>query len=187
MALRWHLEHGVQPGCVDRITALHADYYRRLVGFGTEFEQQVRSGLSEFCAHADAGECALWLAVVDDGPDAPLDVAPSRIHGSIAIDARHATTRGAHLRWFIASDALRGSGAGHALLDAALTFCDARGYAGIHLWTFDRLPAARHLYEKKGFVLAHGQVGRRWGTEVNEQLFVRGRVDVPAVLQAEGG
>ena len=47
--------------------------------------------------------------------------------------------------------AVRGTGAGTALLSAAMAFCQAQGYQRTYLWTFDGLPAARHLYEKFGF------------------------------------
>jgi glycerol-3-phosphate dehydrogenase len=39
------------------------------------------------------------------------------------------------------------------------------------LWTFDGLEAARHLYEKAGFRLAHQQRGTQWGIAVDEQRF----------------
>lgn len=52
-----------------------------------------------------------------------------------------------------------------------MAFCRARGHRRVYLWTFEALDAARHLYEKAGFRLAHQQRGRQWGTEVNEQRF----------------
>ncbi|HQQ15750.1 MAG TPA: GNAT family N-acetyltransferase, partial [Deltaproteobacteria bacterium] len=57
------------------------------------------------------------------------------------------------------------------LLSTAVDFCRSRGYARIHLWTFEGLDAARHLYEKAGFRLVEERIGARWGTEVNEQRF----------------
>jgi len=43
------------------------------------------------------------------------------------IDGAHAARDGAHLRWFIVSDAVRGSGVGNRLLGSATDFCRARG------------------------------------------------------------
>ena len=60
-----------------------------------------------------------------------------------------------------------------ALLAAAMDFCQSRHYERVHLWTFEGLDAARHLYEKSGFRLAHQQRGTQWGAEVNEQKFER--------------
>jgi GNAT superfamily N-acetyltransferase len=80
-------------------------------------------------------------------------------------------TRGAHLRWFIVSDALRGRGVGTMLMDAAMEFCRDKGYSQTYLWTFAGLSAARRLYEKAGFVLVEERSGAQWGVEVKEQRF----------------
>jgi GNAT superfamily N-acetyltransferase len=103
-------------------------------------------------------------------------VESGEILGSIVIDGAGAESEGAHLRWFIVSDKLRGSGAGNQLMRAAMDFCRDRQYRRVYLWTFDQLHAARHLYEKYGFRLASEQLGTQWGKEVNEQLFVKGDV-----------
>jgi len=50
-----------------------------------------------------------------------------RIEASVTIDGSRTAEEGAHLRWFIASDATRGRGVGRALLREALAFCDERG------------------------------------------------------------
>lgn len=154
------IQRGYVPGCIGRIAELHARYYHQLVGFGLAFESKVARELAEFCEHARAEDDALWLALED-----------GEVVGSIAIDARHLDTAGAHLRWFITADAVRGSGLGSRLLDIALAFCRERDYRHVHLWTFEGLAAARHLYEKSGFRLAHEQRGTQWGSEVNEQRF----------------
>jgi len=155
------IHSGYLPGCIGRITQLHANHYAMQSGFGVEFEAKVATELGRFCRGFDAVRDGLWLAV--EG---------GQVLGSIAIDGTHAGEKGAHLRWFIVSDELRGSGVGSHLLRAALRFCSDRNYRRIYLWTFDQLHAARHLYEKHGFVLARSQRGSRWGTQVNEQLFV---------------
>ncbi|NNF78437.1 MAG: GNAT family N-acetyltransferase, partial [Rhizobiales bacterium] len=78
-----------------------------------------------------------------------------------------------HLRWFIVSDALRGTGVGRTLLGEALNFCDRQGFKETHLWTFKGLDAARRLYEANGFVLADEYWGDQWGKKVREQRFAR--------------
>jgi len=156
------LSRGYQPGCIGRIAELHARYYAAHVGFGVYFESKVARELAAFCEGYDETRDGLWLAERDE-----------RVEGSIAIDGSHANTEGAHLRWFITSEALRGSGAGSALLQQAMEFCDARGYRKVYLWTFDGLQAARHLYEKHGFRLVSQQAGRQWGAQVQEQRFER--------------
>jgi GNAT superfamily N-acetyltransferase len=148
------------PGCIGRIAELHATYYHRHAGFGIYFEGKVAREMSEFCERYSEERDGLWLAL-DEG----------RIEGSIAIDGSHAGRDGAHLRWFITSDIVRGTGIGTALLTSAIEFCRERRYGRIYLWTFEGLDAARHLYEKHGFSLVRQQTGTQWGAEVNEQYF----------------
>ena len=153
---------GYRPGCIGRIAELHGRYYARTAGFGMHFESRVARELAAFCERFDPARDGLWLALHGDG-----------IEASIAIDGQHAAEEGAHLRWFIASDATRGSGIGQRLLTAALDFCHERDYRRIHLATFEGLDAARHLYEKHGFRLIHQEPGNQWGHVVNEQGFER--------------
>ena len=156
------IEEGYRPGCIGRVAQLHAAYYSRANGFGVEFEAKVARELGDFCRSYTKGRDGLWLSV-----DA------KEIQGSIAIDGSNAVTDGAHLRWFIASQALQGLGVGRQLLAKALEFVDIKGYERTYLWTFDGLHAARYLYELHGFRLVHERLGSQWGTEVREQKFVR--------------
>ncbi len=158
-----NIHFGYRPGCIGRIAQLHAEFYSVATGFGVDFEAKVARELADFCLDYQPTRDGLWLVM--DGP---------RIEGSIAIDGSNVAGHGAHLRWFITSDQTRGSGMGQQLLAAALAFCASRGYPRVYLWTFDELPAARHLYEKNGFRLARTQRGTQWGREVNEQLYERG-------------
>jgi GNAT superfamily N-acetyltransferase len=93
------------------------------------------------------------------------------MQGSLIIDGLDAETSGAHLRWFIVADALRGGGAGRMLLETGVAFCRKNGFPSVHLWTFEGLHAARHLYESVGFRLVAENTGSQWGTEVTEQYF----------------
>ena len=154
------LHQGYLPGCIGRVAELHATYYSPRVGFGLFFESKVARELAAFCEAYQEGRDGLWLVRVD-----------GRVEGSLAIDGSRAATEGAHLRWFIASDAVRGTGAGNALIAAAVAFCRAQHYGSITLWTFDGLAAARHLYEKAGFRLVLEQQGSQWGQLVTEQRF----------------
>jgi len=152
---------GYVPGCIGRIAQLHAEYYAKHASFGLHFEAKVAKELAQFCQSFAPDRDGLWLAVTPD------------IEGSIAIDGTHAATEGAHLRWFITSDALRGQGIGRELLHSAVRFCDERGYRRVFLWTFAGLDVARHLYESMGFRLEHQSPGSQWGKTVQEQRFVR--------------
>jgi GNAT superfamily N-acetyltransferase len=155
-----NIHPGYLPSCIGRVVELHASYYAQTAGFGLPFEAKVASELAAFCLRFDAARDGLWLAEQD-----------GVVHGSIAIDGAHSADGGAHLRWFITSDATRGKGTGAQLLSAAMAFCEARDYARVHLWTFEGLHAARHLYEKHGFRLSHSEPGMQWGKQVTEQRF----------------
>jgi GNAT superfamily N-acetyltransferase len=148
------------PGAIGRVTELHGIYYRQHAGFGLYFESKVACELAEFLRRYDSDRDGIWLAL-----------SGGRIEGSIVIDGLEADGEGAHLRWFIVSDSLRGSGAGNKLMTEAMDFCRRRQYRKIYLWTFEGLNAARHLYEKHGFRLTRQQRGQQWGSEVNEQRF----------------
>lgn len=160
MEPEFRIESGYIPGLIGRIVELHGTYYHEHWGFGIYFEAKVASELSEFLSRFDKKRDGIWVATVNN-----------RIEGSIVIDGIQAMDKGAHLRWFIVSDVLRGKGAGRQLLDTAINFCNIKGYKTTYLWTFEGLNAARHLYEDAGFKLIKQQSGLQWGTEVNEQYF----------------
>lgn len=153
---------GYRPGLIAGITRMHIDYYTRTAGFGRAFEAVVAGGLADFCARLDHPDNEIWTVLCG-----------GRIVGSIAIDGQDLGPGMAHLRWFILDDSLRGLGFGRCLMAQALAFVDSRRFEETHLWTFDGLQAARHLYEAHGFRLTEQRPGAQWGSEVLEQRFVR--------------
>ncbi len=152
---------GYVPGAIGRVAELHAAYYSKAWDFGLYFEARVASELAEFMRRFDAGRDGFWTANHR-----------GRVEGSIAIDGARASTEGAHLRWFILSDALRGLGVGNRLMQQAIGFCREREYSRVFLCTFRGLDPARHLYEKFGFRLAQEIEGEQWGKRVLEQRYV---------------
>ncbi|SPB16275.1 MarR family transcriptional regulator [Caballeronia novacaledonica] len=151
---------GYRPGCIGDVASLHARFYAHHAGFGVFFERKVATELAAFAESLPAPGKALWLVVEGE-----------RTLGSLAIDG-DASTRVAHLRWFIVDDALRRSGMGRQLMARAMDFVDAH-YDETYLWTFKSLDTARHLYESFGFTLTDEAEGARWGTPVTEQRFAR--------------
>ena len=152
---------GYVPGTIGRVAELHASYYSKHWDFGLYFEAKVATELAEFLRRYDAARDGFWTAIQD-----------GRVEGSIAIDAAKAAAEGAHLRWFVLSDALRGRGVGNRLMREAIGLCRQRGYPRVFLWTFQGLEPARHLYEKFGFRLAEQIAGEQWGKRVLEQRYV---------------
>lgn len=160
---------GYVPGSIGRVAELHGIYYHKNWNFGLFFEAKVASELAQFLGRYEEGRDGFWTVSVKD-----------RVEGAIAIDAIHGMEEGAHLRWFIVSDELRGKGAGNHLIETAVRFCREKEYAKIYLWTFAGLSPARHLYEKAGFRLVEEHQGAQWGTAVREQRFVCDLADVPS-------
>jgi RimJ/RimL family protein N-acetyltransferase len=151
---------GYIPGSIGRVAELHGTYYHKHWGFGPFFEAKVATELSAFIGRYNDSRDGFWTVSLD-----------GRVEGSITIDGIHAEEKGAHLRWFIVSDAAGGRGVGNRLIHTAIDFCRIKGYNLVYLWTFEGLEAARHLYEKVGFELVDQHRGTQWGTEVNEQRF----------------
>ena len=148
------------PGSIGRVAELHGIYYHQYWNFTVFFEAKVAAELSEFLGRYDEKRDGFWTASLN-----------GRVEGSITIDGIHAEKEGAHLRWFIVSDVLRGRGIGNQLIKKALDFCRNQGYRRVNLWTFEGLGAAKHLYDKNGFKLVEEYRGIQWGIEVNEQRF----------------
>lgn len=159
---------GYLPGVIGKVTELHARYYAEQWGFGAYFEAKVASEMSDFIRRYDPSKDRIWSLVCDGS-----------IEGSITIDGSSEADGCAHLRWFIVSDGLRGTGAGKHLMRQAVAFCREAGCSSIYLWTFHGLAAARHLYETYGFRLTEERGGSQWGTPVREQRFELS-VDNPA-------
>lgn len=149
---------GWLPGAIGAIAAMHGRFYAREHGFGVYFEAKVAAECAGFCSRFDPARDGLWL-LVDAG----------RILGSIVIDGTD--TAGAHLRWFIVDDEVRGRGLGRRMLEAAMGFCRRAGHRQVHLTTFAGLDAARALYEQSGLRLVHEADGETWGARVHEQRF----------------
>jgi len=152
---------GYVPGAIGRIAELHGVYYHHHWQFGLYFEAKVASELSAFLGRFEKKSDGFWTITLD-----------GRVEGGLAIDGIDSESDGAHLRWFILSDKLRGKGVGNQLMVQAVGLCKDCKYTSVYLWTFEGLYAARHLYEKFGFVLEEEQVGEQWGTQVKEQKFV---------------
>ncbi|MEO1160058.1 MAG: GNAT family N-acetyltransferase [Pseudomonadota bacterium] len=155
---------GYRPGAVAAITAHHINYYAREWGFGLPFETKVALECAAFFQRYDDRLDRAWLVVRDDA-----------IEGSLILDHDKAgeTHDGLHLRWFIMSNRLRGTGSGRALMKKAVEFADETTDGRIWLTTFRGLGAARRLYEDFGFDLAGEVEGETWGRTVHEQLWLR--------------
>jgi len=150
---------GYRPGALGRICELQAAYYGRERNFGATFESVVASDMAHFFARYDPDRDFFLTALAGDS-----------IEGGITIVGPD-TDSWAQLRWFIVSDAVRGTGVGRELMDRAMAFVEDKGYGRVYLTTIDGLEAARKLYERAGFELVSSETGTTWGPPVTEQRF----------------
>jgi GNAT superfamily N-acetyltransferase len=133
---------GYTPGALGRIVELHGSYYAEHWDLGSYFEAKVAVDMGEFLGGFDAAHDGAWFAQVE-----------GQIIGGIFISGSRAAEENGRLRWFIVDPAYQGRGLGRRLMEAAMAFCREKGFRRVYLTTFEGLTAARHLYEKHGFVL----------------------------------
>lgn len=158
-----HMVTGYHPGAIGTIAALFSQYFVRDYGFDQYFEQKVATGLVDFTQRLESDDLELWLVMEGE-----------QILGSLAIDGEDLPEEGvAHLRWFIMESRLAGQGWGRRLLEAAIEFCESRGFREIHLWTVKGLDASTHLYDRYDFVIDEEFVDDQWGKQAIEQKRVK--------------
>jgi ribosomal protein S18 acetylase RimI-like enzyme len=133
-------------GALGRTVELHGSYYAANWDMGLYFEAKVATELAEFLSRFNPANDGAWFAQHN-----------GKIIGSIFIDGSKEDR--ARLRWFIIDPAYQGYGLGKRLMDAAMGFCREKGFERVYLTTFKGLNAARHLYEKHGFILQSEEDG----------------------------
>jgi DNA-binding MarR family transcriptional regulator/ribosomal protein S18 acetylase RimI-like enzyme len=158
------MHHGYRPGIIAQVVHLHASFYSKSYGFGPVFERKIATEMSEFMGRIDKPKNTIFSAYLGE-----------ELLGSVSLDGEDLGKGVSHLRWFIVNPRAQGMGIGSLLIEKATSFLDQHAFDRTRLWTFKGLDAARHLYEKHGFMLAQETSGSQWGTEVTEQEFVRKR------------
>ncbi len=158
------VRQGYCPGVIASVVGQHASYYAINYGFGAIFERKVATEMSEFMGRIESPLNSTFSAFRGE-----------KFLGSVSLDGEDLEEGVSHLRWFIVNPAAQGMGIGNLLLEKATSFVDVQGFERTRLWTFKGLDAARHLYEKHGFVLVRENPGKQWGSEVIEQEFERKR------------
>ena len=144
-----------EPGDAGYVAYMHGRYYWNHHGFSIGSEYYFIKYLAEF-VHDPEGSM-LWIAESD-----------GQIVGSIAIVRVDDNT--AQLRWFLLDENYQNLGIGSSLIKTALNFCCENKYKDVFLWTFKGLDAARHLYDKAGFVLTEEKSNNEWSkVEIIEQ------------------
>ena len=164
------LIEGYSPGVIGRIAQMHAVYYAREWGLGAFLEAKIARDCAGFIDRYDPDTDLLLLALSNEV-----------IAGSIIVDLNDPASSdvdggdcGAHIRWFIVDDSIRGAGIGRQMMQRAVDHIDRLAAGKAWLTTFAGLDAARRLYEDFGFRLADERQDNTWGDPVHEQLYLRG-------------
>ena len=111
---------------------------------------------AEFAADSAKQKVGLEL-ILNDSTQGQILVAreADSVVGMVNLLFTVSTALGGHvaiLDDLIVTPAYRSKGVGKLLMDAALNFCSARGFARISLQTDSDNYTAQHLYESRGFV-----------------------------------
>jgi DNA-binding MarR family transcriptional regulator/GNAT superfamily N-acetyltransferase len=140
----------------------HATVYAAEFGWDARFEELCARIIAEYTTLRDAhpDRTAGWIAEVDGIPA-----------GSVFCVPDSETT--ARLRLLLVEPSARGLGLGARLVGQCLQFAREMGYADITLWTYDRLAAARKVYQGAGFTLASEYPDDAFGHRMMSQTWSR--------------
>jgi DNA-binding MarR family transcriptional regulator/N-acetylglutamate synthase-like GNAT family acetyltransferase len=142
-----------QPGDLGWVVARHAELYAREYGWAENFEGLCAQIVADFASKYDPKRERCWIAEMD-----------GRNVGSVFLVKDSEDV--ARLRLLLVDPAARGRGLGTRLTAECVRFARQSGYRSITLWTHSVLTAARHVYERAGFVLTSSEKRRSFGQDV---------------------
>lgn len=162
------------PGDLGWVIMAHGEIYAREYGWDATFEGLVARIVADYAARQDgAGKLRerAWIAEADG----------VRAGCVLCCEADQAT---AQLRVLLVAPQARGLGLGARLVDEAIGFARAAGFARMRLWTNHPLAAARSIYLSRGFTLAQEEPHHSYGADLIGQFYELDLRAQPAVRTA---
>lgn len=142
-----------RPGDMGWIVHRQGLLYVQEYGWDERFEALCARIAADFIDHFDSERERCWIA---------------ERHGALvgSVFLVRQTKATAKLRLLYVEPEARGLGIGKRLVDECVAFARAAGYRRITLWTNSILDAARHLYERAGFVRVGSERQHRFGHDL---------------------
>ncbi|WP_405583015.1 GNAT family N-acetyltransferase [Streptomyces sp. NBC_01092] len=145
------------PGDLGWIVQRNAALYAAEYGWNADYEGLVARIVADFAEDHDPHLERVWIAELDGRPVGCV---------MCVRDEAPATAR---LRLLLVEPDARGLGIGDRLVTAVVDFARGVGHRDLVLWTNDVLSAARHIYQRHGFVLAAEKPHRSFGKDLTGQ------------------
>ncbi|MDP5274866.1 GNAT family N-acetyltransferase [Chengkuizengella axinellae] len=143
----------------------HYEIYNKEYQYDFTFKQFVKEKVEGIIYRSNSEKERIWIVEMDGKPKGSIGI--TKVNDEVA-----------QLGLFLIEPSLRGTGLGGKLVQEAIHFCREAGYHSIMLWTSSKHVAAKHLYEKYGFILKETRVQNlsnqdlieeRWELELHQE------------------
>jgi DNA-binding MarR family transcriptional regulator/GNAT superfamily N-acetyltransferase len=142
------------PGDLGWIVQRNAAVYAAEHGWNADYEGLVARIVADFAEDHDPHLERVWIAEADGAAVGCVMCVRDEAPGA------------ARLRLLLVDPSARGLGVGDRLVRACVDFARGVGYRELVLWTNDVLSAARHIYQRQGFVLVAEKPHRSFGVDL---------------------